>query len=208
MELPKCKSTVACLCHASVASSQVTGCMLQIHARRRRRRQHASGSDSSGKQTVPDIIMRRCGTYLALHNPLVQGFMLLKDVAEIESVDGRLPDLVLVVHDETVHPDPETHPRNLTLPTAVGMPPPPPHPQSTYSLRCCAVGTVAGGVCACVRVCACLTELCTRASRAGHCCHCRPTGRRHLRVRRPSSHCPAHQRPWQTFVPYTRESPA
>ena len=160
--------------------------------------------DSSGKQTVPDTIMQQCGTYLALHNPLVQGYRLLKDVATLEAVDGRLADLVLVVHDETARPDPGTHPRNWTIPTADGMPPPPPpltHTQSTYSRCCCAVGTVAGGVCACVRVCACLTVLCTRASRAGHCCHYRPTRRRHLRVRRPSSHCPAHQRPWQTVVP-------
>ena len=66
--------------------------------------------DSSGKQTVPDTIMQQCGTYLALHNPLVRGYRLLKDVATLEAVDGRLADLVLVVHDETARPDPGTHP--------------------------------------------------------------------------------------------------
>ena len=139
--------------------------------------------DSSGKQKVPDIVMKRCGNYLAQNNRLVQAFMLLKDVAAREAVDGRLADVVLVVHDETARPDPATqHARNWTAPTADGMHPSP----LTFRLWCCVAGTVAGsGVCVCGRVCVCVTNRvpCTRACRAGHCRHCRPTWRRHLRVR-------------------------
>ena len=112
--------------------------------------------DSSGKQTVPDTIMQQCGTYLALHNPLVRGYRLLKDVATLEAVDGRLADLVLVVHDETVRPDPGTHPRNWTLPTADGMPPPPPPPSPTPSRHTVGVVVLLGqSRVACARVCAC-----------------------------------------------------
>ena len=114
--------------------------------------------DSSGKQTVPDTIMQQCGTYLALHNPLVQGYRLLKDVATLEAVDGRLADLVLVVHDETARPDPGTHPRNWTIPTAVGLPPPPPPPPSpTPSRHTVGVVVLLGqSRVACARVCACV----------------------------------------------------
>ena len=132
---------------------------------------------------VPDIVMKQCGNYLAQNNRLVQAFMLLKDVAAREAVDGRLADVVLVVHDETARPDPATqHARNWTAPTADGMHPSP----LIFSLRCCVAGTVAGsGVCVCGRVCVCVTNRvpCTRACRAGHCRHCRPTWRRRLRVR-------------------------
>ena len=112
--------------------------------------------DSSGKQTVPDIIMRRCGTYLAQNNLLVQGFMLLKDVAKSEAVDGRLADLVLVVHDETARPDPGTHPRNWTLPTADGMSPPPPPPPTPSRHTVCVVVLLGQSRVACARVCACV----------------------------------------------------
>jgi hypothetical protein len=109
--------------------------------------------DSSGKQTVPDIVMKQCGNYLAQNNRLVHGFMLLKDVAAREAVDGRLADVVLVVHDETARPDPATHARNWTVPTADGMYPSP----LTFSLRCCVAGTVAGsGVC--VWACVCVRD--------------------------------------------------
>jgi hypothetical protein len=106
--------------------------------------------DSSGKQTVPDIVMKQCGNYLAQNNRLVQGFMLLKDVAAREAVDGRLADVVLVVHDQTARPDPVTHARNWTVPTADGMHPSP----LTFSSLCCVAGTVAGsGVCVGASVC-------------------------------------------------------
>ena len=112
--------------------------------------------DSSGKQTVPDTIMQQCGTYLALHNPLVRGYRLLKDVATLEAVDGRLADLVLVVHDETARPDPGTHPRNWTIPTADGMPPPlppPPHPVDIQSVLLCCWDSRGWRVRVCARVC-------------------------------------------------------
>jgi hypothetical protein len=107
--------------------------------------------DSSGKQTVPDIIMKQCGNYLAQNNRLVQAFMLLKDVAAREAVDGRLADVVLVVHDETARPDPATHARNWTVPTADGMHPPPLDIQLAVLCR----RDSRGVWCVCVGVCVC-----------------------------------------------------
>jgi hypothetical protein len=109
--------------------------------------------DSSGKQKVPDIVMKRCGNYLAQNNRLVQAFMLLKDVAAREAVDGRLADVVLVVHDETARPDPATqHARNWTAPTADGMHPTP--LDIHFALLCCRDAGCGVRVCMCVCVCA------------------------------------------------------